>query len=163
MAKWISILLGITIGLSNSLRAEDEVWIQQGVRLEKVGATLVDAYPITEYPSRSALSLDVKASASFLPNVNSTVGSKTENFPVAPVHALPIVQLNATLRKSTEIALVGKAWLGAYVPGSAGLMGVDANITQVIGGAALSPQLPLGHTIVSTPIFPLRLDQVLFY
>jgi hypothetical protein len=43
MAKWISILLGITIGLSNSLRAEDEVWIQQGVRLEKVGATLVDA------------------------------------------------------------------------------------------------------------------------
>jgi hypothetical protein len=43
MAKWISILLGITIGLLNSLRAEDEVWIQQGVRLEKVGATLVDA------------------------------------------------------------------------------------------------------------------------
>jgi hypothetical protein len=75
MAKWISILLGITIGLSNSLRAEDEVWIQQGVRLEKVGTTLVNAYPITEYPSRSALSLDVKASASFLPNVNSTVSA----------------------------------------------------------------------------------------
>jgi len=121
-------------------------WQQQAQRLQNVNATLIDASPLpvdlTFSPSPSYLgSISFQSVVSLLPKPNSTVGSKNENVPSAPVHTVPQLGLSGALPQGlTKILGLSRGLINVgYLPmGSEKLMGLKVKFDQWLLHAALA-------------------------
>lgn len=97
--------------------ASAEVWKDQTRRLIQVSASLLDDVPAgLAAPSTGQLTFDLGTSATLVPNIDSTVGSKTEGVPSAPVHVLPtlgvsIAPFSTHLLKSSILIRGFAGWL----------------------------------------------------
>lgn len=121
-------------------------WQEQAERLQKISATLLDGYPMGE-PLRAQLGVEGKAIISFLPDVDPTVGGKSEKVPSSPVHAIPTAQVNGQIPLPADIHLGGQLWLGYLMPGTEQLVGIDASLSQSAFGFAAVPSLRLQQNL----------------
>lgn len=127
-----SVLLGADLAVASV------TWEEQAERLQHVSATLLDGVPFGE-PVQRSFSLELRASVSFLPRVNSRVGSKQEKVPASPIHSVPTLQANAAV-KGGLLGATGtglQTWAGYLPAGAEKLLGVNAKLTQWCVGAAL--------------------------
>jgi hypothetical protein len=111
-------------------------WEQQAERLQQISATLLDGLPVPE-PAFSRYGVGIKLDTSFLPEPNTTVGSKKEKVPSSPVHTVPSIKGYAMHDISRKFRLGGNVYAGYLVPGLEGIMGVKAKLSQhAFGGQA---------------------------
>lgn len=109
-------------------------WEEQAERLQKVSATLLDGVPLAD-PVIRPRSLELKATLSLLPKLNTTVGGKTEKVPASPVHTVPTLQYTQTLFGTNVVSSL-QLWGGYLMPGAEKVIGLDAKLTQYLYGGA---------------------------
>lgn len=126
-------------------------WEQQAERLARVSATLLDGIPVLE-PATSKYGLGLKFDTSLLPKPNPKVGSKKENVPSSPVHAVPTLKGYGLFDINEKLKAGFHLYAGYLVPGLEGLMGVKAKLSQLAygGGGTF-------HMVLS-PLFALTAD-----
>lgn len=130
-------LVFVNIMAASASFAAPVTWEEQAERLQNVSASLLDGAPVGE-PLQNT-SAEVRAVVSFLPKVNSKIGSKSEKVPSSPVHAVPTLQFNAVSGRAFGVQL----WGGYLPPGGEKLFGIKAKLSQWQVGGAVQGILPL--------------------
>ena len=135
--------ISLSVFLAEDAFGGDSVtWEQQAERLQNVSASLLDNVPASVVP-RGGFNVGLGTVVSFLPDLNSRVGGKSEKVPASPIHAVPQLQLSYGL--DLELTRVTtRAWVGYLPSGAEGLFGVDAKMTQWSAGVAVASGVALG-------------------
>ena len=143
LARWKLLFLVCLCANTTALGADPGTvtWEQQAERLQNVSAALLDAMPISAIPP-NGLSLGVWTAVSFLPELNTRVGGKSEKVPSSPVHAVPEFQV-AFGQSVGVTSVAGRFWAGYLPPGVEGLLGLDAKLSQWTVGGAIGATLPI--------------------
>lgn len=114
-------------------------WEQQATRLQLVQASLLDDAPVPSVRPVHQVSLEI--TTSFLPEVSSHVGGKSESVPTSPIHAVPSVKYGVSGSVSDHWSLAFEARAGFLPEQASRLVGLSATVRQT----SFTGQLGLGN------------------
>ena len=109
-------------------------WEQQAERLQLVNASLLESWQFGEYPLDDTRYITTKSVISLLPEINTTVGGKTEKSVAPTFHGLPTLEANYRFSKS----IVGHAWVGYLPSGLESIANMDGTFSQSLYGAGIT-------------------------